>query len=165
MDNSDLESGQTHSLQKHVRFSNPLTLKLSPAKTGKLTVNDAAVTSVDYSFDSWTNWDADSVSPDHSTKQSDVPDRIASAKFTANQPLGSEYDVLQIKVKAVSPTAASEDFFADMAPDIKPKKIESLLEVIDAPASSSTSRFNCVALDESVVIIELLLTVVIVIVY
>jgi len=167
---------RTESSRKHVSFSNPLTLKMSPSRDKKSTVEKDTIMATNNSHDDWGDWNVDvdnvvsesSHSPTYSepsgltlSKQPIATKALTSrglGKFNPNQPLGSEYDIMQITLKVSSPSTTSEDldFFADMAPEIKPTKSGNLLDVIDIQSRSSTSRFN-VTTDDSVVFIMFLL--------
>lgn len=155
------------SSRKHFGLSTPMTLKITPLSPKKASANVAVEATSNNSFNEWGDWNVDSFNEEvnHSSKSAEPPGRVethARSKVTSNQPLGAEYDIMQLKVKAASPCKTVEefDFFADMAPDIKPSKSGTLLEVIGNQTSTSAARFIVTAGDESGVIIVLLMFVV-----
>ena len=57
-------------------------------------------------------------------------------KRTSNTPLGSEFDIKALDIKTSGVTSSEPDFFADMAPDIKPS---SLLDMIKGAGASENT--------------------------
>jgi hypothetical protein len=143
------------SSRKHSSLSVPMTLKASLSSHEKTAANVAIEASSNGSFNDWSDWNVESFDertkhPSKSAEPVGSLETRAHSKVTSSQPLGAEYDILQVKVKAASPKTVEEiDFFADMAPDIKPPKSATLLEVIGNQANTSASRFVVTAADES----------------